>query len=391
MSGSSERIAAAFAHQRPDRTPLFEIFQKYHPIFWPICGRTIATDAAMAWDARADGVGWQELLVAETKAYLDICRYFDLDMIHFVGTPPRNYPRPAKTGPTSWQLDGTEYVLNERTRMVEYANPSQELADSAKVSEEELIDQIEAWDGSARTPDDDAFVAHNMIRCEARKRGHDWVCMGETGAGTGVAFYPPFQLMWMIEKPELLRRWLEMKKAHAFEMTKALIVQGCGVIAIGGDVSCDKGPFISPGHYREFVLPVIREHVELIHSRGALAVYTSDGNHWPIKEDFFFSSGIDGYKEVDYAAGMTMKRLNEEGVSDRVCIVGNIDARHTLCLGDPEQVRQHVLECLEAGQQTPGGHILHASHSVHEDVKPANYIAAVNAYREFFSMEALPA
>ena len=27
-------------------------------------------------------------------------------------------------------------------------------------------------------------------------------------------------------------------------------------------------------------------------ARGALAVYTSDGNHWPIRDEFFFRSGI---------------------------------------------------------------------------------------------------
>jgi len=53
-------------------------------------------------------------------------------------------------------------------------------------------------------------------------------------------------------------------------------------------------------------------------------------------------------------------------------------------------VRAEVVECLRYGQQTPGGHILHASHSVHEDVKVENYYAAVAAYREFFGLEPLP-
>ena len=41
MTGCRERVARAFAHQEPDRTPLYEIFQAYHPIHWSICGRTI--------------------------------------------------------------------------------------------------------------------------------------------------------------------------------------------------------------------------------------------------------------------------------------------------------------------------------------------------------------
>src|SRR5512137_936144 len=92
-------------------------------------------------------------------------------------------------------------------------------------------------------------------------------------------------------------------------------------------------------------------------------------------------------REVDQAAGMTWPRLIEEGVAGRICIIGNLDARHTLCHGTPEQVRAEVIECLRYGQRFTGGHILHASHSVHEDVKVDNYVAAVNAYREFFGMK----
>jgi len=49
-----------------------------------------------------------------------------------------------------------------------------------------------------------------------------------------------------------------------------------------------------------------------------------------------------------------------------------------------------VIGCLRMGRQSPGGHILHNSHSVHEDVKIENYYAVVQAYRDFFGMERLP-
>jgi uroporphyrinogen decarboxylase len=159
------------------------------------------------------------------------------------------------------------------------------------------------------------------------------------------------------------------------------------VVAMGGDVSCDKGPFISPAMYHDYIHPVIREHVDIIQKNGAKAVYTSDGNHWAIKDDFFFNSGIDGYKEVDKAAGMTMEKLIQEGVASKVCIIGNIDARHVLCHGTKEDVEKEVINCLTLGLQCKGGHIMHNSHSVHEDVKADNYIAAVNAYRYFFGLE----
>lgn len=87
---------------------------------------------------------------------------------------------------------------------------------------------------------------------------------------------------------------------------------------------------------------------------------------------------------------MTRPRLIAEGVADRVCIIGNLDARHTLCHGTTAEVQREVAECLRYGQTSRGGHILHNSHSVHEDVKAGNYLTAVSAYRDFFGLAPLP-
>ena len=382
-------VLAALSHRPPERTPLFEIFQPYHPIHWKICGRNIATDMAMAWDAMADGIAWEELVAAEIKAEYAIRKFFGLDMVRLNGAPRSNFARPVKTGKNRWKLDGTAYHLNERIFMVEPENPAEAMSDSHKISEDDTRRMVEAWDGKEPAESDEVDPVLRGVQNLAKRDGLEWVYMAEIGAGTGVAFYPPFMLMWLIDEPDLLRRWIDMKKAPAFAATRRAIRSGCSVVAMGGDVSCDKGPFISPAHYHEFVLPVIQEHVNLIHSLGAKAVYTSDGNHWPIKEDFFFNSGIDGYKEVDKAAGMTWPRLIEEGVADKVCIIGNIDASHTLCHGTASDVRDEVRECLEFGRRARGGHILHASHSVHEDVKADNYFAVVSAYREYFGLEPL--
>jgi hypothetical protein len=386
MSGSTERVRKAFAHEQPDRTPLFEIFCKFHPIHWDITGRNVATDAIMYWDALAAGIDWDELIEAEAQAIFKINSYFGLDMVRVGGNIGPKYGRPVKTGETSWTLSGVDYIYNERTALVEPAVP---MADSAKITEEERLAEIERFDGTTRPTPPESFAVLHRVQELAQEAGLDWVYMGEIGAGTGVAFYPPFMLMWLATEPELVDAWLETQKVPAFARTVDLIEQGCSVIAIGGDVSCDKGPFISPEHYRRYILPVIQEHVAIIHEHGALAVYTADGNHWDIKDDFFFNSNVDGYKEVDKAAGMTWPRLIEEGINRHLCIIGNLDARHTLCLGTPDDVRAEVIECLRHGQESPGGHILHASHSVHEDVKVESYYAAVDAYRAFFGIAPL--
>ena len=389
MKGSQERVTRAFRHQSPDRTPLFEMFQPFHPIHWGICGRTAATDEAMYWDALAEGISWEELTEENARVYFAIHKFFELDVVHALPDLPRELPRPCKLGPGRWMLDGLTYIVHERTKMVVLENAPQQMADSLKISEEERRKEIESWDGSFVRTSTECPKAFQRVKQMAAAEGLDWHYMGEVGAGTAVAFYPPFQLMWLVTAPDLVRRWIEMVKAQAFYETEKQIAWGCDIIAMGGDVSNDRGPFLSPKLFRELILPVIQEHVDLIHRCGAWAVYTSDGNHWPIKEDFFFNSRIDGYAEVDKAAGMTMERLVEEGIIERVCILGNVDARHNLCLGTPETVKAETRRCIELGLMRPGGHILHTAHDVHPDVKAENYYAMIAAYREFFGLPPL--
>lgn len=190
-SASSVRIAKAFAHLKPDRTPLFEIFQPYHPIHWDICGRTIATEEALAWDARADGVAWEELVEAEARAQFSINKFFGLDMVRLHGAPPRDYSRPVKTGKNTWTLNGVPYLVNPRTQLVERANPGLDAADSRKASEESVRRRLEAWDGKVPEAGTDVDPVFRRVRELAEREGIEWLYMGEIGAGTGVAFYPP--------------------------------------------------------------------------------------------------------------------------------------------------------------------------------------------------------
>jgi Uroporphyrinogen decarboxylase (URO-D) len=389
MGPKRQRVLDAFAHTETDRTPLFELFQPYHPIHWEICGRGLMTDHAYTWDAMAEGVSFEELVEAEAQAKIKMAQHFDLDMMHVVAVNnDRHFERPVKTGPESWTHGGMDYGLDHDRGMIFPVNAAQSM--HQQIEEDDWIADVEGWDSTIAPLSPDTTAVFRRVKELADEQGMDIMFMHEQGAGTATAFYLPFQLMLCLEEPELVERWMEREAMHGFQITAAMMDCGADVIAMGGDIACDRGPFIGPHTYRDLVLPTIQKHINLIHEKGGLAVYTSDGNLWDMKQEFFFDSGADGYKEVDYFATMTMERLIEEGIKDKVCIIGNIDARHILCTRPASEVREFVHHCLKLGCQSPGGHILHASHSVHEDVKVANYIAAVNAYREFFGMDLLP-
>lgn len=389
MITPAQRIAKAFAHQKPDRTPLFEIFWPYQPIYWDIAGRNMATDQALAWDAMADGVSWDELTDAQAKADLAMLEFFELDMVHVEYGTPRNYMRPIKTGPKTWKRNNRDYHWDDHIHLVVPTHTRAEDGNEilAGMSEDDFEQKVKAEaDLSLPTADLELLERFVRLRRMADAKGLQPVYMAEVGAGTAAAQYPPCMWMWMMEDDPLYTHWLKRKRAYGLAMTEEYLKRGATVVALGGDVSTDNGPMISPALYTQYVLPVVQEQVALVHRYDAKAVYTSDGNHWKIKQEFFFDSGVDGYKEVDYAAGMRFPRLIEEGIKDRVTIIGNVDARQTLCLGTPEQVIQHTRACIEWGLTSPGGHILHTSHSVHEGVPVENYYAMWNEYRRYFGL-----
>jgi uroporphyrinogen-III decarboxylase len=103
-------------------------------------------------------------------------------------------------------------------------------------------------------------------------------------------------------------------------------------------------------------------------------------------DDFLLGCQVDGYLEIDYHAGMDLRRLKTT-YGNRTTLLGNLDCGNILSLGTPAEVKRHVIECLEAGWGA-GGHILCASNAITASVPLTNYLALVSAYRERFGLPA---
>ena len=97
--------------------------------------------------------------------------------------------------------------------------------------------------------------------------------------------------------------------------------------------------------------------------------------------DLILETGIDAIHPIDPMSGMDLGEVKEK-YGDRVCLCGNVNCGPTLSWGSVEEVRQEVKECIrKAGPG--GGYICTSSNSVHSGVKPENYVAMVEAIREF--------
>lgn len=137
----------------------------------------------------------------------------------------------------------------------------------------------------------------------------------------------------------------------------------------------------SPRFYQNFILPLVQEHVNLVHQMGGIYHYYDDGKCRRILE-WLAEAGVDVVSTLPPPpTGDTDLADAKRRVGDRICLNGNLDIIHVIKNGTPEliagQVRQTILDAA-----TGGGFILGTSDSIRE-APPANVRAYFEAARRY--------
>ncbi len=375
-----ERVLAAMARREPDRTPVFERMVKSPHSDALLGRRCAATSFSYQMELLADGAH-HEMLLADALDRVDLAQMLGFDMIALGanGLAPATRPRRLPDG--GWDLGGT-IARQSQSGWVRYTSTDP----PPQRSDDELAAEMEAHLAVPHVPaapNPDEYVVFGEALRLMRERGLDLAVYCSAYA-MPVCTLPRHQLEWLHTRPELMRRLYERYTDQIIDRLRAYSERGADVLGLGGDLADDQGPFISPAHYREFVLPGIQRQVEVVHQLGRYATNTSDGNLWAVLDDFLLASGVDGYGEIDYAAGMDLGVLKER-YGRRVCFIGNLDIRFVLTRGTLLECREHTVECLRQGWGS-GGHVLMTSNIVHEGVTLAKYLACLEAYRDYFGI-----
>ncbi|MCD6508360.1 hypothetical protein J7M22_17295 [Candidatus Poribacteria bacterium] len=187
-------------------------------------------------------------------------------------------------------------------------------------------------------------------------------------------------LMDYVFNPEFAHRLAEIVIGYKKRVMERAIEVGADIVLTGDDYAYRKGPIMSPDHFRQFVLPYLKEMVDLAKSKGVPFIKHTDGNIWPIM-DMIIETGINGIDPLEPIAGMDIGEVKRR-YGDRVAVVGNVDCGELLSRGSPGEVVEAVKETI-AKASPGGGHILASSNSIHPAVKPENYRAMVEAARKF--------
>ena len=139
----------------------------------------------------------------------------------------------------------------------------------------------------------------------------------------------------------------------------------------GDDFGTQKGLFISPRMFREYVRPYMRERIAYT-ARFTEAVYLhhSCGAIFEIIPDLI-EIGVRILNPIQPVAGMQPDRLKSE-FGDRIVFHGGLDTQEVLPSGDIVRIEQAVDSLLEAMRPwSNGGYIFAPAHNLQADVSPA--------------------
>jgi len=186
-------------------------------------------------------------------------------------------------------------------------------------------------------------------------------------------------LLAIMVEPELVKALVDLSVDINLEMAKEVAALGVDFVHTGDDYAYNKGPLMSPAHFREFFYPGLCRVMGGFKELGLKVIKHTDGNIWPII-DMIVDSGIDCLDPIDKLAGMDLSAVKAQ-YGHRIAIKGNVDCIETLVHGTQEEVIEETKETIRAGAPG-GGFILSSSNSIHSGVKPENYLTMLKTLEQ---------
>ncbi|MEW6751415.1 MAG: uroporphyrinogen decarboxylase family protein [Candidatus Latescibacterota bacterium] len=378
---SRQRVQAALEHRQPDRTPVFE-YVLLEPLAGRLLGRPYGGDP-VHWDALVAELGWEGAVERNAADRVALAVLLGHDLIYAWPVPPPP-PRGAPAGepPESVDAAAAGACAEAAPDSARAAVPDSRVAEAPPEDDPvaRLRRRNEAAAG-APPPADEPLLIYPALQREMARRGVDLPILAPAYAH-GV--WTDTDLMQtMVLEPAVADEHFRLATRRSLHLVERYAQLGLEQAGVGGDFAGNR-PIISPQAYRSFIVPQVRRVSRRLHEHGMRAVNASDGDLWPVIDDFLLGCEVDGYLEIDLHAGMDLRRLKRR-FGERITLYGNLDCGNVLSFATPEQVRQHVVDCLEAGQGS-GGHVLCASNAVTASVPLANYLSVVNAYRDYFNL-----
>lgn len=378
---SKERVKTALAHQEPDRVPVGEMGIDY-PVIEQVLGhetfyRAQGKERMAIWDGQRD-----EVVRSQKEDLVALVRTLEWDIVPVWLTYSDQvdyHPRRFLTDDNLkwedargniWQApDEASDALCIGSNAIAHATLEEMESISPPVDES----QLELVNHVVQELGDTHFIIGRGWHGPPT-----WTDGSFPTPGEGLAIPVHKFLMMMYDDPELVHAILRAYTKWAIDYGRILIQAGVDAVQINADYCINTGPWLSPAHFREFILPYMQQHVDAFKKEGVYVLKHTDGNTRKLL-DTLVGTGVNALHGIQPSVGMDIKRLKEM-VGDRVALFGAIEAE-TLINGMPEDVEREVEYCLKHGAPG-GGFVLTTSNSVQVGTKYENYMTMLRVARE---------
>lgn len=191
-----------------------------------------------------------------------------------------------------------------------------------------------------------------------------------------------------IRDPDFVHRLLRVCQEQVLKETKAVLEAGARMIFASWFYASNSAGW-GPPYYREFFLPLLHEHVEVVHSYDALYHYYDDGRVTSIL-DLIVSADVDVISTLPGPpTGDADLATIKQRFGDQVCLMGNVDVLKVVKDGTTSDVREAVRESIEAAAEG-GGYVLATSDAIRDGTPVENVRAFCAAGRAYGGYERHP-
>jgi len=183
----------------------------------------------------------------------------------------------------------------------------------------------------------------------------------------------------LFDNPELVQALFDKIGQLVLSMFEHLAQ--CDVVDVlwySDDIAYVTGLMMSPQVLRQYFFPWLAKIGDLAHAARKPLIYHTDGLLYPVMEDII-RCGVDALHPIEPQAMALAEVKSRYG--DRLCLIGHVDV-DLLTRGTPAEIREIVRQNIEAAAYN-GGYIVGSGNSIPEYVRYENYLAMLNAAREF--------
>ncbi|MBI5397798.1 MAG: hypothetical protein HZA91_21065, partial [Verrucomicrobia bacterium] len=183
----------------------------------------------------------------------------------------------------------------------------------------------------------------------------------------------------LVDEPEKVKAEAEAMVEEAVRRAEELQKHGgLDGFFLNADYCDNRGPFLSPDLFGEFVTPYLAKLTKAYRDMGFYVVKHTDGNINPIL-DQLVQTGPHALHSLDPQGGVDIAEVKRR-YGSQLCLIGNVNCA-ALETGTEDDVRESVRYALQHGMPG-GGYIFSTSNCIYTGLRLARYELMLDVWRK---------